>query len=387
MLVTILEEVISFLCGKNAGNRLICGKSAVNDIINPMFNPKFTITNSILTNVSKIEAAREIIENSPLVPAWEQKFREDALVRAVHYGTHIEGNDLTFEEAKDLIEGKEITARNRDIQEVLNYQKVVEYINKEGKSKDEIDQEILLRIHKLTVDKLVPEEQVGKFRTVKVVVRGVETGQVTFTPPEASEIPGQVAQLLSWLNSDSAKINSPILKAGVLLYEIVRIHPFTEGNGRTARALATLSLFKDDYDVKRFFSLEEYYDQDISGYYKALQSASNQLVVAESERDLTSWLEYFTEGLAVEITRIKDKVKKLSVDLRLKGKQGQIVLNERQIKMVEYLDKNGQINNQAWRELFPMVSDDTILRDLKALMVNKIIKKKGSTKAAVYLLR
>jgi Fic family protein len=352
-----------------------------------MFDPKFTITNKILTNVAKIEAAREIIENSPLVPAWEQKFREEAMVRAVHYGTHIEGNDLTLEEAKDVIEGKEITARRRDIQEVLNYQKVVEYINKEGKSKNEIDEETLLNVHKLTVDQLVPEDQVGNYRKVRVVVRGVETGQITFTPPEATEVPSQIKQMLSWLNDESAKTSSPILKAGTLLYEVVRIHPFTEGNGRTARALATLSLFKDGYDVKRFFSLEEYYDQDISGYYKALQSASNQLVVEESERDLTSWLEYFTEGLAVEITRIKDKVKKLSVDLRLKGRQGQIVLNERQIKIVEYLDKNGQINNAVWRELFPMISDDTILRDLKALMKNKIIKKRGSTKAAVYLLK
>jgi len=352
-----------------------------------MFNPKFTITNLILTNVSKIEAAREIIENSPLVPAWEQKFREDALVRAVFYGTHIEGNDLTFEEAKDLIEGKEITARNRDIQEVLNYQRVVGFIDKEGRSKDQIDQETLLKIHKLTVERLVPEEQVGSYRKIKVVVRGVKTGQVTFMPPEPSEVPKQIEQILSWLNSQEAKTISPILKAGILLYEIVRIHPFTEGNGRTARALATLSLFKDGYDVKRFFSLEEYYDQDIAGYYQALQSASNQLVTNESERDLTEWLEYFTEGLAVEISRVKDKVKKLSVDLRLKGKQGQIVLNERQIKIIEYLDKNGHINNAAWRELFPMISDDTILRDLKALMKNKIVRKKGSTKAAVYVLK
>ncbi len=352
-----------------------------------MFNPRFTITNSILTNVGKIEAAREIIENSPLVPAWEQKFREDAVIRAVHYGTHIEGNDLTLEEAKDLLAGKEITARTRDIQEVLNYRAVVGYINKEGKSKDQIDKDTLLTIHKLTVEKLVPEGQVGQFRTVRVVVRGVETGQVTFTPPPADEVSDQIDQLLAWLNGSSAKTTSPLLKAGIVLYEVVRIHPFTEGNGRTARALATLSLFKDDYDVKRFFSLEEYYDEDIAGYYQALQSASNQLVPDESERDLTNWLEYFTEGLAVEITRIKDKVKRLSVDLRLKGRQGQIVLNERQIKIVEYLDKNGQINNAAWRELLPMVSDDTILRDLKALMKNKIIKKRGSTKAAVYLLR
>ncbi len=352
-----------------------------------MLRPKFTITNSILQNVSKIEAAREVIENSPLVPAWEEKFRADALVRAVHFGTHIEGNDLTLSEAKDVIEGKEITARERDIQEVLNYRAVVEFINKEGKNSDEIDLETILRIHKLTVDKLVPDEQVGKFRAVKVVVRGVETGQVTFTPPEPSEVAKQAVDFLDWFNSDLAKKLSPILKAGIVLYEIVRIHPFTEGNGRTARAIATLSLFKDDYDVKRFFSLEEYYDEDLPSYYRALQSASDQLVVDEAERDLTAWLEYFTEGLSVEINRIKEKVKKLSVDLRLKGRQGQIALNSRQIKIIEYLDKNSQINNAIFRELFPMVSDDTILRDLKGLMASKIVKKKGSTKGAVYVLK
>ncbi|HSX58514.1 MAG TPA: hypothetical protein VLE47_04595, partial [Candidatus Saccharimonadales bacterium] len=145
-----------------------------------MLRPKFTITHEILNNVSKIEAAREVIENSPLVPAWEEKFRADAVVRAVHFGTHIEGNDLTLEEAQEVLEGKEITAPGRDIQEVLNYRAVVDFINKEGKSREEIDLDTILKIHKLVVDKLVPTEQVGKFRQVKVVVRGVETGQVTF---------------------------------------------------------------------------------------------------------------------------------------------------------------------------------------------------------------
>jgi Fic family protein len=352
-----------------------------------MFNPKFIITNKILVNVGKIEAAREVIENSPLVPAWEAKFREEAALRAVHYGTHIEGNDLSFSEAKGVIEGKAITARERDIQEVLNYRSVVDFINKEGGKETPIDLKTILKIHSLTVEKLVPVDQVGRFRKVQVVVRGLKSGGVTYTPPQAGEVPIQVEELLKWLNSEETKNLSPILKAGIVLYEIVRIHPFTEGNGRTARALATLILFKEGYDVKRFFSLEEYYDNDIASYYEALQSVSNQLVKEESERDLTSWLEYFTEGLAVEINRIKEKVKKLSIDLRLKGRQGQIALNERQIKLIEYMDQNGQVSNSEWRNLFPMISDDTILRELKVLMKKKLIKKRGSTKGAVYLLR
>jgi len=352
-----------------------------------MFTPRFIITNKILTNVGKIEAAREVIENSPLVPAWEAKFREEAVVRQVHFGTHIEGNDLTLNEAADVLAGKEIAARERDVQEVLNYRAVIDYINREGTKGRSVDKEILLQIHRLTVTKLVPKAEVGSFRIVAVVVRGVKTGQVTYTPPAAKEIDDQANEVIEWVNSETAKDISPLLRAGVLMYEIVRIHPFTEGNGRTARALATLLLFKEDYDVKRFFSLEEYYDEGIGAYYDALQSASNQLITNESDRDLTSWLEYFIEGLAIEINRIKDKVKKLSVDLRLKGRQGQIALNERQIKLIEYMDQYGQITGGEWRELLPMVSDDTILREMKEMIKKKVVKKRGSTKGAIYVLR
>src|ERR1700730_9268849 len=94
-----------------------------------MFNPKYQITRKILNNTAKIEAAKEIIQNAPLVPAWEAKFREEAIVRTVFHGTHIEGNELNFTEAKAVLEGKDVTARRRDVQEVLNYRQVLKYIN------------------------------------------------------------------------------------------------------------------------------------------------------------------------------------------------------------------------------------------------------------------
>src|SRR4030043_685102 len=92
-----------------------------------MFKPNYSITNRILSNVGKIEAAKEIIENAPLVPAYEAKFREEAIVRTVHFGTHIEGNPLEQKEVEQVLAGKEISARDRDIQEVLNYREVLKY--------------------------------------------------------------------------------------------------------------------------------------------------------------------------------------------------------------------------------------------------------------------
>src|SRR3989344_7849850 len=94
-----------------------------------MFVPKYKITNNILKNVGRIDAAREIIMNAPLVPAWEAKFRKEAEQRMVHHGTHLEGNPLSEEDVKDVLAGEEVIARDRDIQEILNYRNVLKFID------------------------------------------------------------------------------------------------------------------------------------------------------------------------------------------------------------------------------------------------------------------
>src|SRR3989344_7121493 len=93
-----------------------------------MFVPKYTITHSILKNVGLIDAAREVIVHAPLVPAWEAKFRKEAIERTIHHGTHLEGNALSEEEVQDVLAGTEVVARDRDVQEVINYRNVLKFI-------------------------------------------------------------------------------------------------------------------------------------------------------------------------------------------------------------------------------------------------------------------
>jgi len=349
-----------------------------------VFFPKFTITNTILGLIGKIEASREIIENAPLVPAYEAKFRQEAIIRTVHHGTHIEGNPLDTGEVAAVLEGEEIDARDRDVQEILNYRKVLSYID--GKKK-EVNEKDLLAIHKLTVEKLLRNEASGKYRKTQVVVKNSKTKEISFKPPEAGDVPILSKEFFVWLNSQESESVHPVLVAGITHYVLAFIHPFVDGNGRAARALATMVLFQRDYDVKKFFSIEEYFDRNAPRYYKTLQSVSNQKVESLSERDLTPWLEYFCEGMAEELNRVKEKVKKLSLDVKLKGKTGQIALSERQLKMVEFIETYGSISNKQWRSLLRDYSDDTILRDLKDLQKKGLIKKKGSTKGAVYTLK
>ena len=349
-----------------------------------MFNPKFNITNKVLTNIGKIEAAKEIIENAPLVPAYETKFREEAIIRTVHHGTHIEGNPLEQKEVEKVLAGQKVSARDRDIQEILNYREVLKYI---GSAKDEpISEKVLLKIHKLTTKKILPAGQSGNYRKIVVKVTNSATGETSYLPPAPEEVVGEVRDFLFWLNQTTNEDIHSVIKAAITHYIMVAIHPFTDGNGRVARALATLVLFKEDYDIKKFFSLEEYFDRDATGYYTVLQKTSNQSKDL-NKRGLTSWIEYFTQGLAIELARIREKVQHLSVDLKLKSKMGQIPLNERQLKLVEYMQEIGQISNQEWRSLLPMISDDTILRDLKYLKKKGLVRKRGSTKAAIYILK
>lgn len=358
-----------------------------------MYEPKFTITNQILKNIGMIEACREVIDNAPLVPYWEKKFQEEATLRTIHFGTHVEGNELSFSEAAQVLEGRRVLARPRDVQEVINYRAVFNFIDElEEKARKRgeaisLGKEHLKKIHSLTCRKLIPADEYGRYRRVQVILRNSQTGEVAFRPPPAVEVPYLVEDFFAWLEAEEASQLHPVLVAGITHYALVAIHPFIEGNGRTARAFATLVLFARGYDIRKFFSLEESFDKQTPLYFGALMSVSS-LDPELSRRDLTSWLEYFTKVLAEELLRVKEKVKKLSTDIKLKKRIGrQIALSERQMKLVEYLEENSQVTTTEARRVLSMISDDTILRDLKDLIKKGIVKKEGKTKAARYVMR
>ena len=348
-----------------------------------MYTPKYTINNTILKNIGIIEAAREVIDHAPLLPYYEKEFQKDAMVRSVHHGTHIEGNELNLDQAEKVMEGQEVVARQRDIQEVINYRKVMEYLGelKDENGRKKIDEEFIKKLHRMTVEKILPPEKCGEFRTTQVVIKNSLTGEVTFTPPVSLAVPVQIKDFVDFINTSTSEDIHPVLKSGVMHYELVRIHPFVDGNGRLSRALSTFILFQEGYDIRKFFSLEEYFDNDAAEYYHALQS------VGKNDGDLTEWLAYFTQGLAIELSKIKDKIEKISVDVKIKERQGgtPILLSDRQLKIIEYIQKVGYLQNNGFKQLFPMVSEDTVLNELKYLLKHGLIKKVGSTKAARYM--
>ena len=352
-----------------------------------MYTPKFVITNNILRSIGKIEAAKEVVENAPLVPDFVKDFKSDAMVRTVYHGTQIEGNDLTLLQTKQVLEGESVVARDRDVQEVINYRNVMTLLDELAVKRGGYDIESLLDIHKNTVDKIVDPTRAGVLRTTQVLIKEEGTGKVIFTPPPAVEVPYLIADFFAWLNSPESADVHPIMRAGITHYVLVTIHPFIEGNGRSVRALSTLVMLREGYDVKRFFALEEHLDRDLGAYYAAFFKVDAQGGEI-SGRDLTPWLEYFSDVVAIELTKIKEKVRQLSIDSRMRVKIGeQVALSARQMKLIEYLSEHGKAVMKDLRDVMPMISEDTILRDLKDLLNKNIIGKEGSTKAARYVLR
>lgn len=351
-----------------------------------MYSPKYTISNKVLKNIGSVEASKEVIENAPLVPSFEKQFQSDAIVRTIYHGTHIEGNDLTLYQTKKVLEGAEVYARARDIQEVINYRNVTQLLEELAVKRGGYEPEMLKDIHRATVERLIVPEKIGVLRTSEVVVKEEGTGKVIFSPPPFVEVPYLIDDFFAWLNDPASSDIHPVIRAGIAHYILVAIHPFVEGNGRTVRAFATLVLIREGYDIKKFFSLEEHFDSDPNAYYEALGEVDKQSPNLGS-RDITPWLEYFTGALAIELTKIKDKVRKLSVDTKLKVKFGeQIALSERQMRLIEYLSDQGGAGMGELKKVLPMVSEDTVLRELRDLMDKGIVKKEGSTKASKYVI-
>ena len=203
-----------------------------------MFKPNFKYTHEIVNLLSKISAAREVILNSPLIPRWEIALRREAIIRSAHSSTHIEGNRLNLEQVSKLEKGRKITATRKDKKEVLNYLSVLRKIDTLVKGKKLTVDDILRIRRQVTKGTLALSEDSGAFRKRYVVVANPLTREVYFRPPKNKDVPKLVKDLTEWINSADTGDIDPIVVAGITHYEFVRIHPFIDGNGRTARAVS-----------------------------------------------------------------------------------------------------------------------------------------------------
>ncbi len=194
----------------------------------------------------------------------------------------------------------------------------------------------------------------GRYRTIQNYIVNSRTREVTYTPPPPEQVAPLMRELVEWLRVETGI--HPVLVAGIAQFQLVHIHPFVDGNGRTSRLLSTLCLYRSGYDFKRLFTLSEFYDRDRSAFYAALRR------VREQDMDLTDWLDYSVHGLMQQMEEVKARgaaVIRADVLAQAHG------LGARQAAVLAAIHESGRLSLGELEPLFAGVSRRSLQRDLK----------------------
>ena len=351
-----------------------------------MFKPQYRLTDNIVSMLTSIAESKGVILRAKLLPQNEIKLRRQALIRMTHSSTEIEGNALNIQQVEAIMAHQKVDAPAREIYEVENYFKALKYIDQIISKKKLINEKTLLKIHGLVTDKTLSREQSGHYRQRPVFVvrhRLGFTDEIVYRGPEAKDVPRLVGDLMNWLEISAEKEVNPVIVAGIVHQEIAAIHPFADGNGRTARAMATLILYERGYDFRRLFALEDYYNKNRAKYYEAINIGRNY---EERKTDMTNWLEYFVKGFHEEIDNIKMQIQSLS-SRKINGDiESKIYLDSDALKLLDFLDQLGRITIKDAVDVLncPKRTAQLKLRQLKDL---GLIIQTGKGPAAAYILK
>ena len=342
-----------------------------------LLKPNFTITNAIAVALTGIERTRGFLEAATLSEEWMTAMSTRALVLEAHYTTHIEGTDLTLEQSERLLAGETVPeADPDDVQELLNYRRAFEFVSSYLDSGAPITQGLIREIHKHMVEGVRGGAAApGEYRKLQNYVVNSRTGEVVYTPPPAHDVPILMGELVVWLN-EGADVH-PVLASGVAQFQLVHIHPFLDGNGRTSRLLSTLCLYRSGYDFKRLFTISEYYDRDRTAFYSAIQG------VRDRGMDLTGWLEYYVEGLATQLTEVKERGERVIYRDVLAKTFG---LTKRQALALGHVLEQGSLVIQDYERLWPGVNRRTLQRDLRHMVEKDLLTTEGATNQLRYRL-
>jgi Fic family protein len=341
------------------------------------FQPLFRISNRVAAALTRIERARGFLDAAKLSEDWLATMRSRALLLEAHHTTHIEGTRLTLEQAERLFAGQAVPeADPEDARELLNYRDALEFVSGYLNDGGPITEGLIREIHRrLVVGVRGGAAHPGEYRHVQNYVANSKTGQIIYTPPPSLDVPPLMAELVAWLNAPT-EIH-PVLASGIAQFQLVHIHPFVDGNGRTSRLLSTLCLYRAGYDFKRLFSISEYYDRDRASFYAAIQG------VREQGMDLTGWLDYFVEALATQMDEVKERGERV---IRADVLAAKHRFNARQKLALRFLLEHGKMTIQDYEALCPKAHRRSLQRDLQGLVKAGSVAISGATNLLEYRL-
>jgi Fic family protein len=317
------------------------------------YKPTFTITPKITNALMKIEALKESIKSLPITPGVMKTLRETARLQSTHYSTQIEGNRLTQKEVEQVIKNKESFAgRKRDELEIKGYYLALEWL--ESNTAEHITETTVKTIHALVEGGGRKQVKPTEYRDGQNVIKDSATGEIVYMPPDSKDVSGLMADLIVWLEDNKTELPCPI-SAAITHYQFATIHPYYDGNGRTARLLATLVLYQGGYDLKGLFSLEEYYARDLQAYYAAISRGTHHnYYFGRADADITFWIEYFVLGMLDSFEHVKKRTEEAQAQAKGKTDKSKLMrtLNPKQRQVLTLFEEQDVITSKDIETLF-----------------------------------
>ncbi len=341
-----------------------------------MFNPKFNITNKLLSNIKEIGSVITELNNRRFSNLVLVKMERRAREVSSYASTSIEGNPLPLTDVKRLIKTDPKNVRDSE-KEVLNYNNTLKKINKDLKNDNiHFSLDLILEIHKGVINGLLPDYDIGKIRKRPVFVNNPALRKMVYLPPNHSDVPNLINELVTFVKSKNSEID-PIILAGIFHKQLALIHPFIDGNGRTTRLLTKILLAEMGLNTFNLFSFENYYNKNVTKYFQFVGELGNYYEISKNV-DFTNWLEYFTDGIIDELLRVK---KILSIQIDPKN-----VIYSYDQKILDFIEKNGFIKNSDYAKLIKRSKAMRVL-DLDRLIKMGLIVRRAKGKATYYILK
>lgn len=350
-----------------------------------MFEPKYTVTPQTLANMTEIAEIKAVVERSRVLPLNEAQLRRQAILRMAHTSTSIEGNPLAEFEVGKVLEGKAVRASKKDILEIENYYQALKLLDQLSKSKDPLTLPEILKLHQIVIGGLVEKNKVGKFRPGDVYVLddlGKGREMLRFKAPPASQVSRLIDDLLDFLKKSKKEGVHPVIRAAMLHLQFVTIHPFTDGNGRVARLLTQLQLYRDGWDFRKILVLEDYYNKDRMSYYKAENLV--QGAKYEENMDFTSWLEYFTTGFLIEARKALEQIQSIGFG-KVSKRSEQIFLDRDEIQIMDFLSTTGRVSSGDVLDILKVAKRTAQLK-LKQLIDKGLLRQNSKGPTTYYTI-
>jgi Fic family protein len=313
-----------------------------------MFTPRFAISPRLSQALLLIESLRLQLAGAHISAALLQSLRETAALAATHYSTFIEGNRLTLPEVGAVSKGAKFPDRRRDELEVRNHFMAIEYMEALAEMEKPLEEDEIRTIHGILLD---GRQRATAYRNQQNVIRDSGSGRIVYLPPEQGDVPVLMRELVEWVNREIAAglLSIPVI-AGIAHYQIATIHPYLDGNGRTARLLTTLILRRAGFGLHGIYSLDEHYAKNLGAYYSALTVGNHNYYMGRADADLTPFITYFCEGMAQAFSDISGAISRTARDT---GPSQAVLLRElgaRQRKLLPLFNAQGSATSKEMAE-------------------------------------